>query len=221
MKYFLLLSLVFVVNCLPPPEGLKRAKQVGNDGNGDVAGVEPPPNLQLRSRMMAAMNSHHTQPIAATKANIFNQPLILTKNKKVAKPAAKAIITQSITASTEDPLKNVGEVTRPPTTSLSPEDIRKVCFNQELICIKSPFQKFSSVGDEKVNLKVRPVLKTNFVDANGNVVRDVVSVPIRVSDGHINSIPKNSKNATSSSAVVETEKNVNVSFRSSLPLWLF
>ncbi|CAP28188.2 Protein CBG08345 [Caenorhabditis briggsae] len=208
MKYFVLflISLVFLVNSLPPPEGLKRAKQVGNGGNGDVSGVEPPPNLQLRSRMMAAMNSHHAQPIAAEKANIFNQPLILTKNKKVAKPAAKAIITQSITASTEDPVKNSGEVTRQPTTSLSPEDIRK---------------KFSSVGDEKVNLKVRPVLKTNFVDANGKVVRDVVSVPIRVSDGHIHSIPKNSKNATSSSAVVETEKNVNVAFRSSLPLWLF
>ncbi|EGT33917.1 hypothetical protein CAEBREN_14161 [Caenorhabditis brenneri] len=208
MKSLLLFSFVFVIiECLPPPEGLKRAKQVGNGGEGGVTGVEPPPNLQLRSRMMAAMNSHHAQPIPSEKANIFNQPLILTKNKKAVKSAtAKAILTQPITASTEDPLKNVGEVTKGPTTSLSPEDIRK---------------KFSSVGDEKVNLKVRPVLKTNFVDANGNVVRDVVSVPIRVSDGHINSIPKNSKNATSSSAVVETEKNVNVSFRSSLPLWLF
>ncbi|CAI2351050.1 unnamed protein product [Caenorhabditis sp. 36 PRJEB53466] len=199
----LLLSLFFVsIHSLPPPEGinLKRAKQVGNDGNEESAGVEPPPNLQLRSRMMAAMNSH-AQPIPSEKTNIFNQPLILTKNKKFAKPSAKPVITQPITASTEDQ----GETVTSTTTSLSSEDIRK---------------KFSSVGDEKVNLKVRPVLKTNFVDANGKVVRDVVSVPIRVSDGHIHSIPKNAKNATSSSSVVETERNVNVSFRSSLPLWL-
>ncbi|CAB02720.1 uncharacterized protein CELE_C02F4.4 [Caenorhabditis elegans] len=204
MKSLIFLTLLVVtIHCLTPPEGLRRAKQVGN-GNGEPTGVEPPPNLQLRSRMMAAMNSH-TQPIAAEKANIFNQPLILTKNKKMSKPVAKAIITQAITASTEIPVGKEEKVTSP-TTSLSPEDIRK---------------KFTSVGDEKVNLNIRPVLKTNFVDANGKVVRDVVSVPIRVSDGQINSIPKNAKKATSSSAVVETEKNVNVAFRSSLPLWLF
>uniref|UniRef100_A0A8R1I133 Uncharacterized protein n=1 Tax=Caenorhabditis japonica TaxID=281687 RepID=A0A8R1I133_CAEJA len=207
MRQLILLLLSILVPftfALAPPEGLnlKRAKQVGNDGSEEP--VEPPPNLQLRSRMMAAMNSH-TQAIPSEKSNIFNQPLILTKNKKVAKPAAKAVITQAITASTENPVAAVEKVTASAATSLSPEDIRK---------------KFTSVGDEKVNLKVRPVLKTNFVDANGKVVRDVVSVPIRVSDGHINSIPKIAKNATSSSSVVETERNVNVAFRSSLPLWL-
>lgn len=66
-----------------------------------------------------------TQPIAAEKANIFNQPLILTKNKKMSKPVAKAIITQAITASTEIPVGKEEKVTSP-TTSLSPEDIRKV-----------------------------------------------------------------------------------------------
>ncbi|CAB3409940.1 unnamed protein product [Caenorhabditis bovis] len=140
----LILIALFVfptIFCMPPPNGLnlKPAKQISTDQVEPTEKIEPPPNLQLRSRMMAAMNSN----------------------------------------------------------------------------------KFTSASNERVNLKVRPVLTTNFIDANGKVVRDVVSVPIRVSDGHIHSIPKNSKNVQSSASVVETgEKNVNVSFRSSLPLWL-
>ncbi|CAI5448238.1 unnamed protein product [Caenorhabditis angaria] len=199
---FFTISISLVV-ALPPPEGLnlKRAKQISQDGN--VEQHHPvPPNLQIRSRMMAALNSQQTA-VNIDKANQFAQPLILTKSsKKVnsAKPVKTVVVGGGAGASSTTESVNTDVA-----VTLSPEDVRK---------------KFTSKGNEKVNLKVRPVLQTNFVDANGKVVHDVVAIPIPVSDGAIHSIPKSSKNATSSSSIVETEKNVNVSFRSSLPLWL-
>ncbi|CAB3409941.1 unnamed protein product [Caenorhabditis bovis] len=202
----LILIALFVfptIFCMPPPNGLnlKPAKQISTDQVEPTEKIEPPPNLQLRSRMMAAMNSNNA---SNSKAFSFAQPLILKKSNKKAFKTAKPVEASSSPspASESEPIENI----RNQPSKLSPEEVR---------------QKFTSASNERVNLKVRPVLTTNFIDANGKVVRDVVSVPIRVSDGHIHSIPKNSKNVQSSASVVETgEKNVNVSFRSSLPLWL-
>ncbi|CAD6194657.1 unnamed protein product [Caenorhabditis auriculariae] len=173
----LLVSLLPVAFALPPPEGvhLKRARHL--PASHEDKQLEPPPNLKIRSRMMAAMNSNRS----TASPEKPERPLVFTKFRKINKGEQKPTIEV---------------ITSAPSTTVKPE-------------------KTGKDSGERVNLAVRPFLQTNFVDANGHIVHDVIAIPIRVSDGHIHAITRK-PNATASSAAVEAEdKDVSVKFQPS------
>ncbi|KAL6739632.1 hypothetical protein Aduo_013064 [Ancylostoma duodenale] len=167
---------------MPPPAGLnlKPAKAVGEEQPKTPLSIAPaevsrePPNLRLRSRMMAALNAVDE---AGKKdlVPIGSQTLILTKNRKYKKPLSRSFF---------------GAVTEAPITAEPPA--------------RPPPKTLPS----SANYGVNPVLQTNFVDAQGRVLKNVVSIPIRVGDAQIKQV------SSASAALVEgeAENGVHVKF---------
>ncbi|WKY04977.1 hypothetical protein Q1695_005744 [Nippostrongylus brasiliensis] len=182
----LLTSVLVLAGCavsMPPPVGLnlKPAKAVGEQQPSVPLEIAPsevskePPNLRLRSRMMAALNTVNDTNRKDLQPG--TQTLILTKNRKYKKPNSRGFFG----VVTEEP------ITAEPSTRPPPK-----------------------VLPSSANYGVNPVLQTNFVDAHGRVLKNVVSIPIRVGDAQIKQVSSNSASA----ALVEgeAEKGVHVKF---------
>uniref|UniRef100_A0A1I7XS42 Uncharacterized protein n=1 Tax=Heterorhabditis bacteriophora TaxID=37862 RepID=A0A1I7XS42_HETBA len=177
------LSLAYTTFTMPPPPGLnlKPAKAIGEEEPKMQMILPPaevsrePPNLRLRSRMMAALNAEESNK--RDLIPVGSQPLILTKNRKYNKQPSRSFFG----AVTEQPITSE-PATRPPPKSVP----------------------------STANYGVNPVLQTNFVDAHGRVLKNVVSIPIRVGDAKIKQI--SSSSASAALVEGEAEKGVQVKF---------
>ncbi|VDP33067.1 unnamed protein product [Heligmosomoides polygyrus] len=87
--------------------------------------------------------------------------------------------------------------------------------SQTLILTKN--RKYKKLPSS-ANYGVNPVLQTNFVDAHGRVLKNVVSIPIRVGDAQIKQVSNN----TASAALVEgeAENGVHIKFGQAPPIRL-
>ncbi|KAK6748125.1 hypothetical protein RB195_001008 [Necator americanus] len=148
---------------MPPPAGLnlKPAKALGEEQPKAFLSIAPaevsrePPNLRLRSRMMAALNSVN-ETGKKDLVPLGSQTLILTKNRKYKKPLSNRSFFGVVT---EEP------ITARPIARPSPKTL-----------------------PSSANYGVNPVLQTNFVDAQGRILKNVVSIPIRVGDAQIKQV---------------------------------
>ncbi|KAJ1357553.1 hypothetical protein KIN20_015724 [Parelaphostrongylus tenuis] len=187
--FVVLLVLTGCALTMPPPAGLnlKPARARGESQQNAPLSItptdvskEPPPNLRLRSRMMAALNSNDTG-----KKNLLppaTQTLILTKNRKSKKSSARPFFG----AVTESPITAKPQ-TRPNPTRPNPREL-----------------------PSSANYGVNSVLQTNFVDSQGRVLKNVVSIPIRVGSAQFKQV----SSSVASAALVEgeAEKKVRVKF---------
>ncbi|KHJ99113.1 hypothetical protein OESDEN_00907 [Oesophagostomum dentatum] len=121
----LLCALVLLSGCalsMPPPAGLnlKPAKAIGEQQPKvplSVVPAEPskePPNLRLRSRMMAALNAVNDTG-KKDLVPLGSQPLILTKNRKYKKPLSRSFFG----AVTEEPITAEPPARPPPKTVIA------------------------------------------------------------------------------------------------------
>ncbi|KAK5979505.1 hypothetical protein GCK32_016097 [Trichostrongylus colubriformis] len=180
---FLLITVGYAVS-MPPPAGLnlKPAKAVGEQqpeaplNPSPLETTKEPPNLRLRSRMMASLNAVNETGRKELPPT-GSQTLILTKGRKYKKPHPRSFFE----AVTEEPI-TAEPSSRPPLKTLPPS----------------------------ANYGVNPLLQTNFVDSKGRVLKNVVSIPIRVGDSQIKQVSSNSASA----ALVEgeAENGVTVKF---------
>ncbi|VDM75673.1 unnamed protein product [Strongylus vulgaris] len=160
---FALLMLSGCALPMSPPIGLnlKPAKAIGEEQPKAALSIAPaevsrePPNLRLRSRMMAALNAVNDTN-KKEHVPLGSQTLILTKNRKYKKPTSSRSFFGVVT---EEP------ITAPPPARPPPKTL-----------------------PSSANYGVNPVLQTNFVDAQGRVLKNVVSIPIRVGDAQIKQV---------------------------------
>ncbi|CAJ0602716.1 unnamed protein product [Cylicocyclus nassatus] len=174
---------------MPPPAGLnlKPAKAIGEEhpnvplSNAPAEVSKEPPNLRLRSRMMAALNAVN-ETSKKELVPLGSQTLILTKNRKYKKPSSSRSFFGAVT---EEPITAAPLAVRPAPKTLP----------------------------SSANYGVNPVLQTNFVDAQGRVLKNVVSIPIRVGEAKIKAV-----SAASVSLVEgEAENGVHVKFGQASP----
>ncbi|VDO52837.1 unnamed protein product [Haemonchus placei] len=184
LSTILLLTVAGCALSMPPPAGLnlKPAKAVGEQqpsapqNNSPSETTKEPPNLRLRSRMMASLNANDTSKKEL--GPVGSQTLILTKNRKYKKPNPRSFFE----VVTEEPITAEPSSSRPPVKTLP----------------------------SSANYGVNPVLQTNFVDSRGRVLKNVVSIPIRVGDAQIKQVSSNS--ATAALVEGEAENGVRVKF---------
>ncbi|KAI6238143.1 hypothetical protein M3Y99_00711900 [Aphelenchoides fujianensis] len=187
------------INAVDPPPGLRPAKAVGGeeddrkivplahaaDSPQAPPNVRTPPNLSLRSRMIAAQNSaaaaSHDDENTHEEKDAFKQPVVFTKaSKSKPTPANKAA-----------------------TSAPNGTAVKKAVIVPTSAEIKTP--RVTGPPPPSGNYGVNTGLLTNLVDSQGRIIKGVQSVPIPLPpSGEV----RNSKGQASSSVVGNDEDRI-------------
>ncbi|KAI1726515.1 hypothetical protein DdX_03236 [Ditylenchus destructor] len=177
------------------PPGLRPAKAIGEsqqpivpnpDEPAPPPNVRTPPNLSLRSRMIAALNSRSADSHPPTNSeNNDGEASLAQKAPVIFQKGGKRFSKSTLT------VENKSQETTHAATSRS---IR--------VTVPPP---------EGKNYGVNTLLQTNLVDSKGRIMKGVSSIPIRVPSS---SELRNAKSSRASASQVETdaEKVVPVKF---------
>ncbi|KAH7725568.1 Protein C02F4.4 [Aphelenchoides avenae] len=194
--YLLALSVLASSLAIDLPAGLRPAKAVGDseapivpsaEQSDSPSNVRTPPNLSLRSRMIAALNSPADESQETTSNRAIQKVSSSSETSTTEQPLGKAPV---IFEKKKKGRKSSGTPVTAPVNVVQPTGTSRAL---PRVTVPPP---------EGKNYGVNTLVQVNLVDSKGSVVRGAKAVPIRVpSSAEV----RNAKSSRASASQVESE----------------